>query len=96
MARYNVERLCNQMPPVEPLQDFREPIPQAYFPKLVRGNTGKSYVPRIENSTLKDLSREDVSVKVSELESWRDRILAAINSGFVVDVRFLWKLKRNH
>ena len=34
IARYNFERLCNNLPRTTPLVDLRAPIPEGYFPKL--------------------------------------------------------------
>jgi len=34
MARYNIERACNNLPKVIPLNNLRDPITDGYFPKL--------------------------------------------------------------
>lgn len=90
IARYNVERFCNKLAKVKIMNNFREPIPEAYFPKMIRTLSQRSYPPRLANSTLKDFNRDDfggANFDISDLERWRDRILEAIDNGFVLDVR---------
>lgn len=88
IARYNADRFCNQLGRVRQLNNLREAIPEAYFPKLVRSTTNTGYPPRFANITLKDIDRPDDStvVEITDLERWRDRIYEAIDQGFVVNV----------
>lgn len=88
IARYNVERLANKLGKVRPLNNLREPIPEAYFPKIVRSSNNRAYPARVSGTVLMDINRTDdnVVVALSDLERWRDRIYQAIDQGFVVDV----------
>ncbi|XP_059616951.1 phenoloxidase 2-like [Phlebotomus argentipes] len=85
IARYNIERLCNRMGRVRHLSNLREAIPEGYFPKLSRSSNNQTYPPRFTNVTLKDIDRPDdnTQVQISDLEGWRDRILQAIDQGYV-------------
>ncbi|KAF5280175.1 hypothetical protein FQR65_LT15038 [Abscondita terminalis] len=87
MARYNLERLCNSLKRVTRLIDWREPIAEAYFPKLDSLIASRSYPPRASNQVIKDLNREQDQIKadVTRLEQWRDRVFTAIHSGVVQD-----------
>lgn len=51
--RYNFERLCNDMSRVTRLIDWREPIPEAYFPKLDNIIANRVWPSRPANATLK-------------------------------------------
>uniref|UniRef100_A0A182SNT0 Uncharacterized protein n=1 Tax=Anopheles maculatus TaxID=74869 RepID=A0A182SNT0_9DIPT len=51
-VRYNVERFCNMMPPATPLKNLREPIPEAYFPKLLNSALNRTYPGRSANMML--------------------------------------------
>ncbi|XP_058464646.1 phenoloxidase 8-like [Malaya genurostris] len=87
IARFNIERFCNRLASVKHLTNFRETIPQAYFPKMIRSSNNRSYPGRHANITLQDVNRIDngTIVQVQDLERWRDRILEAIDQGFVLD-----------
>nr|BAN20821.1 prophenoloxidase [Riptortus pedestris] len=87
MARYNVERLCNDLARVRRLTNLREPIPEGYFPKLDSLVSSRVWPPRFANAVLDDVYREVDQIKfdLSDLERWRDRIFSAIHSGTVVD-----------
>lgn len=88
MARYNFERLCNQMRRVTRLNDLRVPIEEAYFPKMNSLVASRSYPARVANQTLKDINREadQIRVDIDDMYRWRDRIFMAIHSGSVIDV----------
>lgn len=89
IARYNVERLCNGMTRVKRLQNFTEPIKETCFPKLNSKTTNSNWPPRMSDCTIGDLDRykEDILCDVSGLERWRDRIIDAIDNGFMILVR---------
>ncbi|XP_001661891.2 phenoloxidase 2 [Aedes aegypti] len=89
IARYNIERFCNRLARVKNLSNLREPIPEAYFPKMIRSSNARSYPGRHANITLQDVNRVDnnTNVQVNDLERWRDRILEAIDQGFVLDTQ---------
>lgn len=91
--RYDFERLCNNLKRVERLLDLDAPIKEAYFPKLDRLVTNRSYPARVANQKLQNLRREGLGegapVDVADLKRWTDTILGAINSGVVKDVSML-------
>lgn len=91
VARYNFERLSNSLQRVKRFNNLRDPIEEAYFPKMDSLVASRSWPARVANSKISDLNRELDQVKqdVSDLERWRDRIFEAIHQGFVVNVR-LW------
>lgn len=89
IARYNVDRFAHGLTKVRNFNNFREPIAEAYFPKMVRTTSNMAYPPRAANTVLRDLDRADSGrVEVGDLERWRDRILQAIDQRFVEDVSF--------
>lgn len=92
--RYNVERFCNRLGKVKSMHNFREPIPEAYFPKMVRSANNRPYASRPKNFTIKDIDRyvEGLKFTITEMEQWRDRIYTAIDAGFVVDVSSMLKV----
>ncbi|XP_059618290.1 phenoloxidase subunit 1-like [Phlebotomus argentipes] len=85
IARYNIERLCNRLARVRRLNNLREAVPEGYFPKLSRSSNNQTYPPRFADVTLKDIDRpeDNTQVQISDLEGWRDRILQAIDQGYV-------------
>ncbi|XP_014276959.1 phenoloxidase 1 [Halyomorpha halys] len=87
MARYNMERLCNNLARVKRLINLREPLEEGYFPKLDSLVSSRNWPPRFSNTKLSDIYREIDQIKfdLQDLERWRDRIFAAIHSGTVVD-----------
>ncbi|KAK0083003.1 hypothetical protein PV326_006914 [Microctonus aethiopoides] len=89
MARYNCERLCNNLSRVKRFNDFHESIPEGYFPKLNNLVASRSWPARPANSKLSDVNRQvdDLRVDLQDLERWRDRIYEAIHTGSVVTAR---------
>lgn len=87
VARYNLERFSNNLARVARFNNFREPIAEGYFPKMDSLVASRAWPPRFENTRLSDINRErdQISLDVSDLERWRDRIYEAIHQGFVVD-----------
>jgi tyrosinase len=87
VARYNFERFSNRLPRVKRFNNLREPIPEAYFPKMDSLVASRAWPARVANTQLKDLDRELDQIKndVSDLERWRDRFYEAIHQEFVVD-----------
>ncbi|XP_058123431.1 uncharacterized protein LOC131294559 [Anopheles ziemanni] len=86
IARYNVDRFCNRLARVRPLTSLREPIPEGYFPKLIRSFTNRAFPARPQNHVLRDLNRieDDVVLSISDLERWGSRIAESIDGGYVV------------
>ncbi|KFB48434.1 AGAP004975-PA-like protein [Anopheles sinensis] len=86
IARYNVDRFCNRLARVRPLTNLREPLPEGYFPKLIRSFTNRAFPARPQNHMLRDLNRieDDVVLSISDLERWGSRIAESIDGGYVV------------
>lgn len=86
IGRYNFERFSNHLPRVKRFNNLREPIEEAYFPKM-----GRSWPGRAADTKLQDLNRPDRNLKmdVDDLERWRERFYDAIHQGYVVDVNFI-------
>ncbi|KAH8266304.1 hypothetical protein KR038_011975 [Drosophila bunnanda] len=85
LARYNVERFCNNLKRVQPLNNLRVEIPEGYFPKILSSVNNRTYPARVSNQQLRDVDRDDANIEISEVERWRDRVLAAIDQGYVED-----------
>ncbi|CAK1590064.1 unnamed protein product [Parnassius mnemosyne] len=86
IARYNAERLCNNLNRVKRFNNFREPIEEGYFPKLDSQVASRSWPPRFAGSTIRDLDRpvDQIRSDVSELETWRDRFIQAIEDNAII------------
>ncbi|PZC75388.1 hypothetical protein B5X24_HaOG206118 [Helicoverpa armigera] len=82
IARYNMERLCNGLQRVRRFMNFREPIDEGYFPKLDSQVASRAWPPRFAGTTIRDLDRpvDQIRADVSELETWRDRFVQAVES----------------
>ncbi|XP_058804268.1 phenoloxidase 1-like [Phymastichus coffea] len=82
MARYNVERLCNSLPRSRRLANWREPIPEAYFPKLDSMVAGRAWPARPAGFVLSDVNRpgDNMRFDISDMERYRDRIMEAIHT----------------
>lgn len=89
LARYNFERLCNNMKRTTRWNNWREPIPEAYFPKLDSLVASRSWPSRSANQIPQDVNREadQIRLTIDDMERWRDRIYDAIHSGSVINVR---------
>ncbi|XP_033153409.1 phenoloxidase 2 [Drosophila mauritiana] len=85
LARYNVERFCNNLKKVQPLNNLRVEVPEGYFPKILSSTNNRTYPARVTNQKLRDVDRHDGRVEISDVERWRDRVLAAIDQGYVED-----------
>lgn len=86
-ARYNAERFCNGLARVKPLNNLHAPIEGGYYPKITNSSNNRTFPARIPNTILQDIDREDVKLQLSELERWANRIIQAIDEGFVITVR---------
>ncbi|CAH1733225.1 phenoloxidase 1-like [Aphis gossypii] len=87
IARYNMERLSNDMNRVVRLTNWRDPILEGYFPKLDNILANRVWPPRPVNARLSNINREveQISFDIEDLERWRDRIFNAIHSGFIIN-----------
>uniref|UniRef100_A0A1W7RAD7 Hemocyanin subunit 3c n=1 Tax=Hadrurus spadix TaxID=141984 RepID=A0A1W7RAD7_9SCOR len=77
-ARYDCERLSNDLPRMVPFHNFHEPL-DGYSSHLHSSINGLPYASRPAGLSLRDLKE----VSVLDLERWRDRILSAIHLGYV-------------
>ncbi|XP_071525779.1 phenoloxidase 1-like [Panulirus ornatus] len=88
LARYDMERLSVKINRVEPLENWRVPIPDGYFSKLTINNSGQAWGTRQDNTLLKDVRRTDFGdevIHITDLELWRSRIFDAIHQGYVIN-----------
>lgn len=67
------------------LIDWKQPIREAYFPKLDSLVASRAWPARVANQTLSNLRRpvDQISVDIDDLMRWRDRIFDAIHSGVI-------------
>lgn len=86
IARYNVERFCNGLAKIKILNNVREPIAEGYFPKIMSSLNNRTYPGRSAFTKLHDIDREDAKLEIADLERWANRIIQAIDQGFVTDV----------
>lgn len=89
MARYNFERLSNDLKRVKRWNDLTQPIEEAYFPKLNSLVASRAWPGRVANQKIVDINRPENQIvqDVDDLIRWRDRIFSAIHAGFVMDQR---------
>lgn len=59
IARYNVDRFANKLSRVVDLTNLRIPLPEAYFPKMIRSSNNRAYPGRYENTLLRDMNRTE-------------------------------------
>lgn len=85
IARYNAERLCNNLARVARYTNFREPIAEGYFPKMDSQVASRAWPPRFAGTNIRDLDRpvDQIRAEVGQLETWRDRFVQAIERGSV-------------
>ncbi|PSN38098.1 Phenoloxidase subunit 1 [Blattella germanica] len=86
IARYNLERFCNKLARVTRLLNWRDPIPEGYFPKLDSLVASRVWPPRHANALLSDVNREvdQLKVDIQDCERWRDRMYEAIHLGSII------------
>lgn len=93
VARYEAERISNEMPRTVTYDNWREPVKEGYYSKLLRNTNMRPYPGRPPNTTLKDLNRpeEDLVVTLTDMENWLANILVAIDQGVIIAVSLLKK-----
>nr|WGN96286.1 setae polypeptide [Ochrogaster lunifer] len=86
IARYNGERLNNALRRVQKFSNWREPIPEAYYPKLDSLTSSRGWPPRQANMTWRDLKRpvDLLDITIDQMEKWRTAIEEAISTGTVI------------
>jgi hypothetical protein len=89
VARYDFERFCNRMPKTQPYGDLRQPIVEGYFPKLDSLVASRSWPGRITGLALRDVDRksDQLTIRISEMERWRDEFIRTARQGFYMDER---------
>ena len=75
------------MPRVRPFTNFRAPIAEGYFSYLNEKLASRAFPGREPGAVMKDLKRpvDELELKLSELERWRDNLLEDIEKGMLVD-----------
>lgn len=83
LARYNMERLCNNLARVRRLTNFYEPIEEGYYPKLDNSVASRAWPSRHPFTKMSNVNREKdhLQVDIQDLERWRDRLFEAIHNG---------------
>ena len=60
LARYNMERLSNNLSCVVKLDNLLSPIKEGYCPKMNSSVAGQAWPSRFENVEIKNLNRQKV------------------------------------
>lgn len=86
LARYDAERLAVGLPPVQPLNDYSAPIPEAYDPGSdlqFDFSRDEAFSKRAAGEKIGDLAKpgEPDYTRVSDLASWHGAIVQAVDSG---------------
>uniref|UniRef100_A0A240PK95 Tyrosinase copper-binding domain-containing protein n=1 Tax=Anopheles epiroticus TaxID=199890 RepID=A0A240PK95_9DIPT len=86
IARYQIERYSQGLGRVTPMDNLRAPIPEPYYPKILRSANNRTYPARYANMTLEDVNRpgDQLRVAVADVERQLQRVIAAIDDGAVV------------
>ncbi|KAJ8678886.1 hypothetical protein QAD02_014673 [Eretmocerus hayati] len=81
MARYNIERLCNNLTLVERLLDLDAEIPGGYYSMLNIPNSSKYWPGRPDNMKLRNINRPDASLAfdIEDLKRFKERIYESIH-----------------
>ncbi|XP_067015424.2 phenoloxidase 1 [Anabrus simplex] len=90
IARYDFERLSNNLGRVKPFNNFQDPIEEGYFPKLDSLLASRVWPARSANAKLRDVNRAEQQLvfDIQDLERWRDRIYEAIHEGRALKSNF--------
>lgn len=72
----------------KPFENLREPISEAYYPKMSSLVSNRAWPARAENTRLSDLNRQldQIKTDVTTLETWFDRIAKACEEGYALAV----------
>ncbi|XP_041769777.1 phenoloxidase 2-like [Anopheles merus] len=86
LARYQIDRFAQGLGRIEPLANLREPVREAYYPKLLRTSNNRTFCPRYPGMMISDVARsaDRLEVRIADIESWLPRVLEAIDAGFAV------------
>ena len=85
LARYKIERICNDMDDIERYSDFRKPIKEGYFPKMDTLVAHRAWPARPDGVAPQNLNRttDKIKLNISDIEAWLIRFNKAIEDGFV-------------
>ncbi|KFB48432.1 prophenoloxidase 7 [Anopheles sinensis] len=85
IARHQIERFANGLGRVVPYSNLREPVAEPYYPKIIRSANNRTYPARYRNMVLEDVDRpeDQLVVRISDVEQQLQRVVAAIDAGFV-------------
>uniref|UniRef100_A0A182WQI4 Uncharacterized protein n=1 Tax=Anopheles minimus TaxID=112268 RepID=A0A182WQI4_9DIPT len=86
IARYQIERYSQGLGNVEELNNIRAPVPEPYYPKILRSANNRTYPARYANMTMVDVVRpeDQLRVTISDVERQLQRIVEAIDAGVAV------------
>uniref|UniRef100_A0A240PM30 Tyrosinase copper-binding domain-containing protein n=1 Tax=Anopheles epiroticus TaxID=199890 RepID=A0A240PM30_9DIPT len=86
LARYQIDRFAQGLGRIEPLSNLREPIREAYYPKLLRSANNRTFCPRYPAMTVSDVVRsgDRLEARIADIESSLSRVLEAIDAGFAI------------
>lgn len=95
---YDCVRMAHKVPKVVPLNNLHECIEEGYFPKMTTLTSARDIPSRQNRAYLYDLTRDpdDVSFKIRDLETFYDRIIEAIDRGYIIDVCIYTKSWNEH
>lgn len=87
---YNGERLNNALKRVKKFGNWREPIPEAYYPKLDSLTSSRGWPPRQAGMRWQNLKRpvDGIDITLEQMEEWRRRLEDAVSTGRVRLVSF--------
>uniref|UniRef100_A0A182SV15 Uncharacterized protein n=1 Tax=Anopheles maculatus TaxID=74869 RepID=A0A182SV15_9DIPT len=82
LARYQADRFAQGLGRVEPLSNLRDPLREAYYPKLLRSANNRTFCARYPAMTLSDVVRSSdrTEVRIADIESSIARVLEAIDA----------------
>nr|Q95P08.1 RecName: Full=Hemocyanin subunit A; Flags: Precursor [Scutigera coleoptrata]CAC69246.1 hemocyanin subunit A [Scutigera coleoptrata] len=75
VARYDSERLSNNLPRTEPFENWDDPLEEGYAPHLTIHKTGYNYMFRPEGLIVRDLPE----LNKNKMRQWKSRILHGIH-----------------
>nr|Q95P07.1 RecName: Full=Hemocyanin subunit D; Flags: Precursor [Scutigera coleoptrata]CAC69247.1 hemocyanin subunit D [Scutigera coleoptrata] len=80
VARYDTERLSNDLPRVRPFENWNDPIDEGYSPHLIIDKTGYKYAYRPQGVIVHDLP----NLPKTKMFEWKNRIMVGIRKGSLI------------
>lgn len=95
---YNGERLNNSLKRVKKFSNWREPIPEAYYPKLDSLTSSRGWPPRQAGMRWQNINRpvDGINITIDQMEEWRRRLEDAVSTGRVRLVSFRLSIQGFH